>query len=204
MVFRYSEEGEYMNIYVYGKSTEDFSVFNNVINLLGNENTNIELTIENRRSFRELEILERNCKNESILLISSISSLGITEADIANQLDYIISHDILLVVCDMPSTYQFGVSQPMNKAITSTILQSILSNNKKIISMPKKSTVGRNKIAFPDNWDELYEKWENKEISSKEFIQLSGLKKATFYNLMTEYKELQRIKEEYIQKYKNA
>ena len=52
------------------------------------------------------------------------------------------------------------------------------------------------------NWDELYEKWTNGEISSKKFIELSGLKKATFYNLLTEYKEIQSANAQYLKQYK--
>lgn len=42
---------------------------------------------------------------------------------------------------------------------------------------------------------------KEKKISSKEFIQKTGLKKATFYNMVTEYKEIQRINNEYIKRY---
>ena len=61
--------------------------------------------------------------------------------------------------------------------------------------------IGRNKIVFPDTWDELYALWERHEISSKEFIEKSGLKKATFYNLLAEYKETIKEKNKYLKKY---
>lgn len=54
-----------------------------------------------------------------------------------------------------------------------------------------KEHVGRNRLPFPDNWEELYEKWEKKELSSKEFIEQAGVKRATFFNMITEYKEMQ-------------
>ena len=68
----------------------------------------------------------------------------------------------------------------------------------------KRSNSGRNKIDFPNNWDELFEKWKSKEISSIEFISSTGLKKATFYNLLTEYKEIQRMNDEYTERYKSV
>lgn len=48
---------------------------------------------------------------------------------------------------------------------------------------------GRKKIDFPDNWELVYNKWKCREIKSKEAMELTGLKKATFYNLLKEYEE---------------
>ena len=59
-------------------------------------------------------------------------------------------------------------------------------------------------MAFPDGWDELYEKWEKQEISSKEFMEQSGLKKATFYNMLTEYKAMLKEQNDYLKRYANA
>ena len=91
----------------------------------------------------------------------------------------------------------------MNQAVLNTILESILSDNKNVVTVSfKRANSGRNKLPFPDNWDELYEKWRNEEISSKQFIEKSGLKKATFYNLLTEYKDIQIQNKKYLKRYK--
>lgn len=46
-------------------------------------------------------------------------------------------------------------------------------------------------ISLPFNWDNLYNQWVEKKISSKEFMKQTGIKKmATFYNLLTEYTKL--------------
>ena len=133
-------------------------------------------------------------------------SLGLNNAAIINQLEWFISKSINLVICNYSATYEYGVSQPMNKAVLNTILQSLLASDKNIIeiSSSKRNNSGRNKMKFPDNWDELYEKWCRKEITSKDFIYESGLKKATFYNLLTEYKEIQEANEEVITRYHKA
>ena len=93
--------------------------------------------------------------------------------------------------------------QLMNKAVLTTLLQSMLNTHKNIVEIPrsKRNNSGRNKIAFPDEWDELYEKWENKIITSKEFMQQSGLKKATFYNMLTEYKAMLKEQGDYLKRY---
>ena len=177
-----------MKILIYAKLEEDISVFKDVINILGAED--IYIVTENKRSFKELE-KERD--DETVYLISSLQSLGLNDAQIANSLSRFIKNRTMLVICDIPSTYEYGVSQPMNQAVLSTILQSVLNGNKNVITFKK--NVGRNKLSFPDNWDELYKQWNNKEITSKQFIEMSGLKRATFYNLLTEYKDIQEAKD---------
>lgn len=93
----------------------------------------------------------------------------------------------------------------MNRAILKTILDSLIYNNNVVkINTNKKSNAGRSKIEFPDNWEELYERWEKKEISSKKFMEESGLKKATFYNMITEYKEILKANEDFVNKFKLA
>lgn len=58
------------------------------------------------------------------------------------------------------------------------------------------------------NWDilitgeELYELWSTEKISSREFLQRSGLKKATFYNMITECRNGLNNIEEYKHCYK--
>ncbi len=48
----------------------------------------------------------------------------------------------------------------------------------------------RNPYTFSEEWVGLYAQWERKEISSKEFLKKMGVKPATFYNMVTEYRRL--------------
>lgn len=193
-----------MNIYVYVKKTEDISTFDSVMDSFKSVASNMSITTENMRCYRELDALKAQCNSDDAIVIGSLSSLGTNKAAISNQLEWFISKSVQLVICSYPPTYEYGISQPMNKAILTTILQSILSENKNIIEIPKpnKSNAGRNRMEFPDNWDDLYERWSNKEITSKEFINEAGLKKATFYNLLTEYKDIQESNNNFMKHYK--
>lgn len=53
---------------------------------------------------------------------------------------------------------------------------------------------GRKRIEYPDNWKEVYDKWNSRKITAVEAMNLTGLKKNTFYNLLNEYQE--KLKEE--------
>lgn len=92
----------------------------------------------------------------------------------------------------------------MNKAVLTTLLQSVLRHNSNIVKLPvnRRKNSGRNKIAYPDNWEELYESWIDKQITSKEFLNKTGLKKATFYNLLTDYKQILKELEAFQSQYK--
>lgn len=191
-----------MMIHVYAKTNEEISQFDNIIDSIKSEEDELWITMESRRSYTNLEVIKQ--ENEDIIyVVSSLNSLGLNDADIATQLAWFIDNSIKLVVGDISSTYEFGVSQPMNQAVLSTIMHSLLSGNPNVVTVSfKRSNSGRSKLPFPDNWEELYEKWNNKEISSKEFIDASGLKKATFYNLLTEYKEMQVVNAQFLRRYK--
>lgn len=194
-----------MTIYIYSKTSEKINAFEDVIDKVKKSEKEVTISMEHKRNFKELENIKKEMTDTDILVIGSLKSLGITNTDISNELDYFIRNGKFLVVCDIKSTYEYGIEQPMNRAILKTILDSIILNNNIVrINSNKKSNAGRNKIEFPDNWEDLYEKWEKGEISSKKFLDESGLKKATFYNMITEYKGILKANEDFIDKYKLA
>ena len=193
-----------MDLHIYAKTDTDLSCFDSVIEVIREDSTEIDIVAENRRSFRNFEALRDAIPSSDAIIINDISDLGTNCIEISNRLDWFVQKDMFLVINNIPSTYIYGIIQPTNKAILSTLLQQIVANDKNIMMMTKRPSVGRNKIAFPENWDELYKEWEQKTISSKEFIERSGLKKASFYNLLTEYKALQQTNNRYIERYKRA
>lgn len=194
-----------MTIYIYSKTSEKINVFEDVIDKIKDGTKEIIISIEHKRNFGELEKIKNEMTYSDILVVGSLDSLGISEVDIANELNYFIEKERFLVIANMESTFEYGVSQPMNRAVLKTILDSLLADNNIVkIDYNKRSNAGRKKIEFPDNWENLYEKWEEGEISSKKFLDESGLKKATFYNMITEYKEIQKANRDFIDKYRLA
>ena len=193
-----------MKLSIYHKTIEDISVFDEIMSLYAQEADDVQILSENRRSYRGLEqlLLEIDAAT-TVVIVSVLYSLGLTTEDILNRLDWFISHNVCLFICKYSTTYEYGMMQPMNKAVLTTLLQSILNTHKNIVEIPhnNRKNSGRNRIAFPDEWDELYEKWENKIITSKEFMQQSGLKKATFYNMLTEYKAMLKEQGDYLKRY---
>lgn len=190
-------------IYVYAKTNTDVSIFDYIISQIYIDNDyEIEFVLENKRSFRNYDILLQKFNSNDILIINELSDMGLNQIDLINRLDYIINNNIILFINTYPTTYESHINLIMNKIVLSTIKQSLLSGNTDIII--KKSSVGRPKMDFPDKWDELYESWVKHDITSKEFMNALNLKKATFYNLLAEYKYIQELNDEYINKYRLA
>lgn len=46
---------------------------------------------------------------------------------------------------------------------------------------------GRKEIGYPDNWNEVYPKWKNRDLTGAKAMELLGLKRNTFYKLVKEY-----------------
>lgn len=61
-------------------------------------------------------------------------------------------------------------------------------DGKKISSKTGRPT-GRPEITYPKNWDEVYHKWKNGEITAVASRKLLGLKTNTFYKLVHQYEK---------------
>ena len=197
------------NVYLYAKQTDDVKQLQYVLQNIEvfYKHGDIFISREPRRSFVELEKLKEQLKEDDICIITNPASLGLNEADVATQLDWFIKKPRILLIYDFNTTYLWGVSEPLNQAILQTIQQSVLvQGGKRIIKMPenRKSNAGRSRIDYPENWAELYEQWESEKITSKEFLEKTGLKKATFYNLITSYREMLEENHRFFDKYKSV
>lgn len=71
---------------------------------------------------------------------------------------------------------------------------NLLERQKEGIAIAKKNGAykGRKEIGYPNNWNEVYPKWKNRELKANEAMELLGLKRNTFYKLVNEYEDKQR------------
>lgn len=54
------------------------------------------------------------------------------------------------------------------------------------IAKSKGAYKGRKKVEKPDNWEDIYPKWKNRELTANKAMELLGLKRNTFYKLVSE------------------
>ena len=191
------------NIYLYVKQDDRIEELQYVLQNISAfyKHNEIYISREPRRSFGELEKIKETMQENDVCIITNPASLGLNGTEVVTQLDWFIQKPRILLIYDFKTTYQWGVSEPLNQAILQTIQESVLRQaGKRVIKMPenRKSNAGRSRVEFPKNWAELYEQWETKKITSKEFLEKSGLKRATFYNLITEYRQMKKENEKQI------
>ncbi len=196
-------------IYLYAKITDNIQHFEYVLQSIQVKQrfADVLISTEPRRSYYELDKIKQAMTENDVCMITNLASLGLNEQDIAAGLDWFIKKPRMLVIANFNTSYIWGVSQPMNQAILQTLQQALLGKNDGhtvMIPEHRKSNAGRKRLAFPDKWEVLYDQWERKEIDSKTFLESSGLKKATFYNLLTEYRQILQANEKYFERYKSV
>ncbi len=146
----------------------------------------------------QYNVLKHILRENDVLVIKSIDRLGRNYNMIIDEWKDItknIKADI--VVLDMPLLDTRNNKDLLGTFISDLILQIlsyvaeqertfIRQRQKEGIAAAKNNNVkfGRPKIKKPQNFDIVVNKWKNKEIKTKEAIEILGLKPNTFYNLV--------------------
>ncbi|CCY27426.1 putative uncharacterized protein [Acholeplasma sp. CAG:878] len=149
-------------------------------------------------SREQYNILKYILRENDVLVIKSIDRLGRNYNMIIDEWKDItknIKADI--VVIDMPLLDTRNNKDLLGTFISDLILQIlsyvaeqertfIRQRQKEGIAAAKNNNVkfGRPKIEKSQNFDIVVDKWKNKEIKTKEAIEILGLKPNTFYNLV--------------------
>ena len=184
-------------IYAYMKKGEDMSLINCLLERAShNRELYYDLYTDSDRDYIAFNQLKRDIvKEKGLLIISSINNIGSNKNDVFKELSWLKNNHIETVFADYPTTQIFD-NPSANELALSVILDvyaSLLNNKTFDIRSAVAASTGRKKISFPDNWENLYSAWDNGDITAKEFMDKSGLKKGTFYHLVNEYKELLEI-----------
>lgn len=174
-------------------STEDFAnkAFVLIKDVTGSDAIKF-LTIEkNKRSQEEaIDVIKKAGANDYVI-IDNIGSLGTNLYNNYQTITTLLINKVIVLFADAPIPLKRQIDPNFNKQFLAGIQYHLYSlkeqknNNKK--------SVGRPVVQYPVGWEQHYVKWKNKEISSKTFMEQMGLKKATFYNLLTEYKSEKNI-----------
>lgn len=168
----------------------------------------------NRREYNALVGTETTApllRNGDLLVISSLDRLGRNYVEIRQQWNYIINNiGADIKVLDMPLLDTRESEGSLDKRfiadlvlqILSYVAQKELENNKKrqqqgIAVMPvingKKTSLktgratGRPEATYPKEWEQYYQDWRKGNITAKRCIEELGLKRATFYKLVSKY-----------------
>lgn len=137
-----------------------------------------------------------------LLIITSLDRLGRNYKEIRDQWQH-ITYDLEadIKVLDMPLLDTSKSSDSLDKHFIVDLVLQILSytaekereniknRQRQGIEAAKASGkyLGRPKADFPENWQNTYNEWKSGSITAVQAMELLGLKKTTFYNLVKQY-----------------
>ena len=157
----------------------------------------------NRPNYKRL--LKR-LKHGDLLYILSIDRLGRNYEEIQNQWRILTKETgVDICVIDMPLLDTRNGKDLMGTFIADLVLQilSFVAQNERE-NIKKRQTqgiaaakakgvkFGRPEVLTPENFAEILAKWENKQISIKEVLDLCNMKEATFYRRLREFRLSQK------------
>ena len=138
------------------------------------------------------------------LVVHSLDRLSRSKSDIKKELEWFRSKQIRLMVLDLPTTLvQISEGQEwildMVNNILIEVISSIAEQERVRIRQRQKEGIqaahkkgkhlGRPPIQYPTNWNIYYPLWKDKKISSKTAMEQMGLKKSSFYKLVSKQKK---------------
>ena len=138
------------------------------------------------------------------LVIKSLDRLSRNKTDIRNELQFFNDQGIRLKVIDLPTTM---MDLPEGQSWIIEMVNNILIEVLGTISEQERVTIqqrqaegiaaakakgkrfGRPTIKAPENWEQVYAKWKRGEITAKTAMELTQLKRTSFYKLAREMDE---------------
>lgn len=135
------------------------------------------------------------------LYIMSLDRLSRNKEDIKRELQWFRDHGIRLKVLDLPTTLidvpegQSWIIEMVTNILIE-VLSSLAEQERLIIrkrqregidaAKKKGKHLGRPKVDVPNNWDEVVEQWKRGEITARDAMRLTGLKRSSFYAMVKE------------------
>lgn len=165
----------------------------------------------NRDGYKRLK--EDLLRTGDTLVVKELDRLGRDMDQIKQEWNYFLEEGIDIVIIDNP-ILNTANKLDLEKRLISNIVFELLSymaqkerekikqrqaegiaampvnkNGKKISKRTNKPT-GRPKIEYPKNWGEVYTSWKKGVITAKVAMELTGLKRTTFYSLVNNYESI--------------
>lgn len=149
-----------------------------------------------------------------VLVIASIDRLGRNYTEIQEEWRKLTKElNVGIIVIDMPvlnTADTVNSENSLDKQFVADLVLKILSyvaekerksikerqrqgidvmpviNGKRVSAKTGRAT-GRPVVQYPENWENVYNKWKNGEITATQAIKDLGLKRTTFYRLVAKY-----------------
>ena len=147
----------------------------------------------------------RKMKKDDLLYVKSIDRLGRKYKEILEQWRILTKEKgIDIMVLDMPLLDTRRGKDLMGTFLSDIVLQVlsfVAENERSNIRQRQAEGIAAAKargnkfgpaIKTPDNFGQMIKKWEKKEITTQEVMEVCGMSEATFYRRLQEYRLAQR------------
>lgn len=133
------------------------------------------------------------------LVVKSLDRLSRSKADTKRELDYFKDHNITVKIIDIPTTMSdFPAGQEWVRDMINNILLEVLASmaehERETIRQRQAEGIaaakargqrfGKPALVVPDNWKRVYDSWKSGEITAKQAMEQTGLKRTSFYKLV--------------------
>jgi len=167
-----------------------------------------------RPGYESLKVGLSKLQSGDELYITELDRLGRNKLEVKKELEYWKSQGVIIRILSIATTMmEFPAEQKWIQEMITNIIVEVLASEAEqelnriksrqlagIAEMPivdgkryskkKKSFSGRPAISYPDNFKEVYNLWTSGSITATKAMQLTDLKRNTFYNLVKKYKVL--------------
>lgn len=152
----------------------------------------------------EWQALKRSIRSGDTLFIHSLDRLGRNKQAILKEWQWLVENKIHIVVLDMPllDTRKYQNLDGVGDLVVNLVLQilSWLAEQERInikqrqregidSALARGVKFGRPPVQKPRNFNEVYTKWKNGEITATKAMQILNLKRNTFYKFVKEHDE---------------
>ena len=150
----------------------------------------------------QYQLLRKVAQKGDEVYIKSLDRLGRNKQQIKQELEHYKNEGVRVKILNIPTTMmEIQEGQEWLIDMINNLLLEVLSTmtEQKRLNIKSRQAdgiaaarlkgkyIGRPEIQYPDNWLEVYKRWDSGEITAVKAIELSGLKKNTFYKLIKEY-----------------
>lgn len=152
----------------------------------------------------EYQLMRKVAQKGDVIYVKSLDRLGRNKKQIKEELEYYRSEGVRIKILDIPtSMMDIQVGQEWIMDMINNLLIEVLStiaeqerNNIRqrqdegiAIAKEKGKYKGRKKIEVDDTFKKVYDQWKSGEITATKAMELTGLKRNTFYRRVAEYEE---------------
>ena len=171
---------------------------------------NIFIDKETGKTFQRKNyiLLKNKLRFGDEIFFHELDRVGRTKKEMKDELQKMTNQGVVVRILDVPTTLMdfsvFGELQKSIMEMVNTILIEVLSTQAEteLIKIKKRQAegiaiakaqgkyTGRKAKPLPGNFEKLYRRWKNKEISGTEFTKILGYKsRSTFYLKIKQYEK---------------